>query len=292
MSKKRILFIVNPISGHRDKKRFGEIAACELDTTDFAYEIVFTQRAGHAYELSAKAAGVYDIVAAVGGDGTLNEIARGLLGSDTALAVIPYGSGNGLARCLHIPMNTQKALRILTNGRIQRIDTGTVNDRLFLSVAGIGLDAQTALDFARDPRRGFTTYAYYAVNNYFHLKPQAVSITFEGHEPFLCRPLLITFANSNQFGYNAVIAPHASLQDGLLDICILNRPPLPFIPDIVTKLMSGRLNKSHYLEEYQSAKIIVERPTGGVVNIDGEPIMMDAVLEIKNSPQSLAIIVP
>ena len=292
MSKKRILFIVNPISGHRDKKRFGKSVSSELGDKDFAYEIVFTKRAGHAIELATDAVGNYDIVAAVGGDGTLNEVACGLIGSNTALAIIPCGSGNGLARCLHIPLNTQKALHLLTTGRIQNIDTGTVNGRLFLSVAGVGLDAQTAHDFAQDPRRGFITYAHYATSNYFHLKPQTVNITFDGRETLTCHPMLITFANSNQFGYNAVIAPHASLQDGLLDTCILNRPPLPVIPNIVTKLMIGKLNKSRYLTEYQAASITVERPTDGVVNIDGEPVMMEAVLDIRISPQNLRILVP
>lgn len=292
MSKKRILFIVNPISGHRDKKRFGESVVSELGNEDFAYDIAFTKHAGHATELATDAVGNYDIVAAVGGDGTLNEVACGLLGSSTVLAIIPCGSGNGLARCLHISLNTNKALRLLKNSRIQNIDTGSVNGRLFLSVAGIGLDAQTAHDFAQDPRRGFMTYAHYAASNYLHLKPQTVNITFDGQSPITCNPMLITFANSNQFGYNAVIAPHASLQDGLLDICILNRPPLPVIPDIVTKLMIGKLDKSRYLTEYQSAHITVERPSDGVVNIDGEPVMMEAQLDIRVTPQNLRILVP
>ena len=292
MSKKRILFIVNPISGHRDKSRFREKVACVLDEGDFVYEVVFTERAGHATELAATAADNYDIVAAVGGDGTLNEVAQGLIGTDTALAVIPCGSGNGLARCLHIPLNTDKALRILTQGSIQRIDTGTVNGQLFLSVAGIGLDAQTAHDFAQDPRRGFLTYAHYAVNNYFHPKQETVSITFDERETLTCSPMLITFANSNQFGYHAVIAPHASLQDGLLDTCILERPPLVTIPDVVAKLMDGRLDKSRYLTERQAAHITVERPAAGVVNIDGEPVMMDAKLDVRIAPQNLKILVP
>ena len=292
MSKKRILFIVNPISGHRDKSRFREKVACVLDEGDFVYEVVFTERAGHATELAAAAADNYDIVAAVGGDGTLNEVAQGLIGTDTALAVIPCGSGNGLARCLHIPLNTDKALRILTQGSIQRIDTGTVNGQLFLSVAGIGLDAQTAHDFAQDPRRGFLTYAHYAVNNYFHPKQETVSITFDERETLTCSPMLITFANSNQFGYHAVIAPHASLQDGLLDTCILERPPLVTIPDVVAKLMDGRLDKSRYLTERQAAHITVERPAAGVVNIDGEPVMMDAKLDVRIAPQNLKILVP
>ena len=293
MSKKWILFIVNPISGHRDKRKFGEEVAAVLDGEEIAYEVVFTERAGHATELSAAAVKKgYDIVAAVGGDGTLNEVARGLLHSDTAMAVIPCGSGNGLARCLHLPLKTSDALRLLREGRVECIDTGTVNGELFLSVAGIGLDAQTADDFARDPRRGFIPYAHYATNNYFHLKPETVRITFDGRKTLTCSPMLVTFANSNQYGYNAVIAPHASLLDGMLDTCILSRPPLPVIADFVTKLMLGRLDRSRYLTEIQSAHITVERPSAGVVNIDGEPVMMEAVLEVKVLPQSLRVVVP
>ena len=204
--------------------------------------------------------------------------------------MIPCGSGNGLARCLHIPLSTDKALHLLTQGHIERIDTGSVNGRLFLSVAGIGLDAQTAQDFAQDPRRGFLTYAHYAVSNYFHPKQETVSITFDERETLTCSPMLITFANSNQFGYNAVIAPHASLQDGLLDTCILERPPLVTIPDVVTKLMDGRLDKSRYLTERQAAHITVARPAAGVVNIDGEPVMMGAKLDVRIAPQNLRVL--
>ena len=292
MSKKRILFIVNPISGHRDKRKFGEEAAAVLGGGDITYEIVFTECAGHATELASSSAGDYDIVAAVGGDGTLNEVARGLLHSDTAMAVIPCGSGNGLARCLHLPLKTSEAIRLLRDGKVECIDTGTVNGKLFLSVAGIGLDAQTAEDFARDPRRGFIPYAHYATNNYFHLKPETVRITFDGRKTLTCSPMLVTFANSNQYGYNAVIAPHASLQDGLLDTCILSRPPLPLIPAFVGMLMHGHLDRSRYLTEIQSAHITVERPSAGVVNIDGEPVMMEAVLEVRVLPQSLRVVVP
>jgi YegS/Rv2252/BmrU family lipid kinase len=292
MSQKRILFIVNPISGHRDKRKFGEEAAAVLGGGDITYEIVFTERAGHATELASETVGDYDIVAAVGGDGTLNEVARGLLHSSTAMAVIPCGSGNGLARCLHLPLKTSEAIRLLRDGKVERIDTGTVNGKLFLSVAGIGLDAQTAEDFARDPRRGFIPYAHYATNNYFHLKPETVRITFDGRKTLTCSPMLVTFANSNQYGYNAVIAPHASLQDGLLDTCILSRPPLPLIPAFVGMLMHGHLDRSRYLTEIQSAHITVERPSAGVVNIDGEPVMMEAVLEVRVVPQSLRVVVP
>jgi len=290
MSKKRILFIVNPISGHRDKSRFRDQVAGEFGGGDFSCEVVFTERAGHAAELSAEAVGVYDIVAAVGGDGTLNEVARSLVGTDTAMSVIPCGSGNGLARCLHIPTDTGRALRLLRSGCVRRIDTATVNGRFFLSVAGIGLDAQTAFDFAQDPRRGFIPYAYYASSNYFHLKPETVTLTFDGRETLTCSPMLVTFANSNQYGYNAVIAPHASLQDGLLDTCILSRPPLPVLPAFVTMLMNGLLDRSRYLTEIQASHITVERPSAGVVNLDGDPVMMEAVLDVRVVPGSLGMV--
>ena len=293
MSKKRILFIVNPISGHRDKRRFGEEVAAVLDGEEIAYEIVFTERAGHATELAEVAVKEgYDIVAAVGGDGTLNEVARGLLHSDTAMAVIPCGSGNGLARCLHLPLKTSDALRLLKEAKVERIDTATVNGELFLSVAGIGLDAQTADDFARDPRRGFIPYAHYASSNYFHLKPETVKITFDGRKTLTCSPMLVTFANSNQYGYNAVIAPHASLQDGLLDTCIVSRPSPLDIPFMVSMLMHGHLDKSSHLTEFQSSHITVERSSAGVVNIDGEPVIMEAKLNIRITPQNLRILVP
>ncbi len=292
MSKKRILFIVNPISGHRDKRRFPEKAAAVLGKTEHSYDIVFTERAGHAAELATTAAGEYDLVAVAGGDGTINEVARGLMGSNTALAVIPSGSGNGLARCLHIPLKTENALKLLLDGCIQRIDTATLNGIPFLSVAGIGLDAQTAYDFSQDPRRGFLTYTRYAVSNYFHDKPEEVRLTFDGGKTLTCRPLLITFANSNQFGYNAIIAPQASLQDGLLDTCILNRPPLLKAPFTASKLMLGRLNRSRYHTDYQAAHITLERPAPGVANIDGEPIMMPARLDIQIVPQNLRVLCP
>lgn len=291
MANRRILFIVNPISGHHDKRRFREQVAREFGGGDFSCEVVFTERAGHAAELSAEAVGVYDVVAAVGGDGTLNEVARNLVDTDTVLAVIPCGSGNGLARCLHIPTDTGRALRLLRNGSVRRIDTATVNGRFFLSVAGIGLDAQTAYDFDQDPRRGFMTYAHYVATNYFHYKPDTVTIAFDGGEPVTCCPFLITFANSNQYGYNAVIAPHASLQDGLIDVCMLSRPTLLSIPSTVTRLLHGRLDKTGYLTEVQAKTITVERPAPGVVNIDGDPVMMDAFLDVRILPHSLNIIV-
>lgn len=292
MPKKRILFIVNPISGHKAKQSFPNRVAHCMAFANFFNEIVFTTHAGHATELAAEAVGRYDIVAAVGGDGTINEVAHSLIGTETALAVIPYGSGNGLARSLHLPLRTDKALALLPKGTIQAIDTATINGTPFVSVAGIGLDAQTAYDFSRDPRRGFLPYSQYALANYLHFKEERYKITFDGQSTLECSPLLITFANANQFGYNAVIAPHASLQDGLIDTCILNRPNLLQAPTTAMKMMTGHLDRDRHFTEIKAQQILVERASEGVVNIDGEPVVMPATLDIRMVPASLKIVCP
>ena len=292
MERKRILFIVNPISGNRNKKRFSGLATPELAGMNVSYEIVYTEGPGHATQLAAAAVGAVDVVAAVGGDGTLNEVARGLMGSDTPMAIVPAGSGNGLARCLQIPLDTTNAVLLINSGSVERIDTGMVNENPFLSVAGIGLDANTAYDFAADPRRGFLTYARYALRNYAHYHPEEVRITMDEGETLTCHPLLVTFANSNQFGYHAIIAPQASLQDGLLDTCVLTRPSWLRAPFAAAKLMRGRLHKSRYHTDYQAAHIRVERTAPGVVNIDGEPLMMPATLDVRIVPKNLLVVCP
>lgn len=232
----------------------------------------------------------FDAVVAVGGDGTINEVARALVGTDVTMAIVPLGSGNGLARCLHLPLLPSKALEQINSFKTLRIDTARVNDCPFLSIAGIGLDAQTAYDFSQDPDRGFVTYAKYALSNYLHREPVNYKMHFDDQMTIECSPLLITFANSNQFGYNALIAPNSSLTDGLLDACILNRPPIALSLHVANQLMLGQIDRSRYFTETKFQKVVVERPTDDVVNVDGEPIMMPARLEVEVVPQSLTII--
>lgn len=292
MSLHRILFIVNPISGHRRKETFPNLVRETLDKSYFEYEVVFTERGGHARELAQQAvADKFDVVAAVGGDGTINEIAQSLIGTEVAIALIPYGSGNGLARCLHLPLRPQNAIKTLNHSRVIAIDTALVNGVPFVSIAGVGLDAQTAFDFSNDPRRGFVSYAKYALENYIHFEPQKYVLTFDDVMTVECSPLLISFANSNQFGYNAVIAPHSDLSDGLLDACVLNRPPVGLAPLVASQMMLEKLNHSRYFTEFKAQKIVVKRPADAVVNIDGEPMMFPKDLEIKVVPHSLNVVV-
>lgn len=263
-----------------------------LDKTKYDYEIVFTQYAGHATELATQAVSAQiPIVAAVGGDGTINEIGKTLIDTDVCLAIVPFGSGNGLARSLKMPLHPQKIIsQIINVGNHKLIDTATVNGIPFLSVAGFGLDAQTADDFAKNPRRGFVTYAYCAAHNFFHMKLQTCTVQLDNHEPFDVKPLMVTFANSNQFGYDALIAPHAKLDDGLLDVCFMDKPFLAEVPLMLAEFMHGKIDHSHNVTIKQARKILIHRKQNAVVNIDGESFMMDKDLLVEVKPQSLNLL--
>lgn len=258
----------------------------------FDYEIVFTQYPGHATELAAQAeSDGFSIVAAVGGDGTINEVARKLIGTDVSLAIVPFGSGNGLARSLKMPLHPEKIIsEVINKNRFCYIDTARVNGVPFISIAGFGLDAETADDFAKSKRRGFVTYAIYAAHKFFTIHPQSCFVSLDGGEEFEVKPLMVTFANSNQFGYEALIAPHAKLDDGLLDVCFMDKPFLMSVPLMLGVLMSGMIEHSHYVKIRQAKKIFVRRKQNAVVNIDGESLMMDKNLLVELVPRSLKIL--
>ena len=292
MEKKRIVFVVNPIAGKGRKEHFPLWVKELLDHTLYDYEIWYTQCKGHAKQLAEQAVHEgFDVVAAVGGDGTVNEVSQTLIGKDCIMAIIPFGSGNGLARMLHLPLQPSNAIKkVINKCRSKSIDTALVNGVPFVSIAGFGLDAETADAFAKDGHRGFLTYSKIAVEKYFHAQIDSCTITLNDNVTFDCRPLMVTFANSNQFGYEAKIAPKALLDDGLLDVCILKKPIFPVAPFVATQLMAGQIHHSPYFQSLQAKKILVRRKKNAVVNIDGEPIMMDKDLLVEIRPHSLKIL--
>ena len=292
MEKKRIVFVVNPIAGKGRKGQFPSWVKELLDHSLYDYEIWYTKCKGHAKQLAEQAAAEgFDVVAAVGGDGTVNEVSQALIGKDCSMAIIPFGSGNGLARMLHLPLQPPRAIKnILNKCRSKYIDTALVNGVPFVSIAGFGLDAETADAFAKDGHRGFLTYSKIAVEKYFHSQIDSCTITLNDNVTFDSRPLMVTFANSNQFGYEAKIAPKAVLDDGLLDVCILKKPILPAAPFVATQLMAGHIHFSPYFQSLQAKKIFVQRKKNAVVNIDGEPIMMDKDLLVEIKPLSLRVL--
>jgi len=291
MSKKRILFVVNPISGTGKK---GDIALCiekNLDKTQFEYAFRLTERAGHAMELAAEAAGSgVDIVAAVGGDGTVNEVARSLVHTRTALAIIPCGSGNGLARHLQIPREPAKAIRIINEATIHCLDYGKINGQPFFCTCGMGFDALVSLRFAESGKRGPLSYVENTLREGLKYKPDTYTIEDENgtvrHKAFL-----IACANASQYGNNAYIAPHASMKDGLMDIIVMEPFSTLEAPQIALQLFNKTLLRNNHVKTFRASKVRITRENEGVVHCDGEPCLTGKTIQVEVIRHSLHVVV-
>ena len=290
MSKQKIRFIINPISGKKHKDHLPTQIETHLDLTKFDYEITVSEYAGHAKVLAQEAIDAhYDILAVAGGDGSINEVGTQLIGTDIALAVIPCGSGNGLSRCLSIPLDPIKAIQIINGNHKRKIDTVEVNGRPFISISGTGYDAKVAEDYSKDPRRGFETYFKYILRNFITMKEQQYSIVMPD-ETLETKAFFISFANSNQMGYDVPIAPKASLWDGLVDLCIVQKPNPLELPIMGGFMLDGMMDKAPKVKIIQTPEATIIRPTADVINLDGESVMMEKDLHIKVNPLSLNII--
>ena len=289
---KRILFIINPNSAKRNRDRISRAIKSGIDKRVFDISVAYTQSAGHAVTLSKDAvASKVDVIVAVGGDGTVNEVASQMINSSSTLGIVPLGSGNGLARHLGISRNIEKAIRLINKQNTSVIDTGSVNGKVFISIAGVGFDALVAERFARGTQRGFLGYFQIIANEYLFYKPQTYSLTLDDGRVINESALFVAFANSNQFGYNTTIAPNANIQDGLLDVCIVKKPEIFRIPLIASLLLLRQIDISPSVEIVKARSLKVNRDQNDVVNIDGEPLNLQKNLEIKINPLSLKIII-
>ncbi len=290
---KSIRFIVNPIAGTKKRKNIQELIRSAINPRRFTVEICLTGHAGHAAELSrdAVAEGV-DVVVAVGGDGTVNEVATPMIQSDTVLGIVPLGSGNGLARQLGIPLSPTGALKLINRSKITAIDTAIVNGVPFVSMAGVGFDALVVKKYASQGKRGFFAYLHIVTRAYPRYKPGKYKLIFEDGRQIKTRAFFISFANSGQFGYNTVIAPQAGLDDGLLDVCIVQKPEVFHLPSIANLLLWKRLDRSPLVRIVRSSSLVVKRKGQRRVNIDGEAVKMKKKLEVRVNPLSLKVIVP
>jgi diacylglycerol kinase (ATP) len=290
--KKKIRFIINPISGGGKNTAIEDIIKEQLDADKYDYDIVNTEATHHATKLSKEAADKnYDVVVVVGGDGSVNEVAKGLIGTKTSLGIIPAGSGNGLAHHLKIPFNPANAIKVINAANIISIDTVNINNETFISIAGVGFDALVAKKFAIAEHRKFWSYLKIVSHEFINYKIRNYGINIDGKR-FERKALLLAFANSSQFGYNISISPDADLQDGLVDICIVkkvNAFQALFVPIMI---FLHRIDKTKYVEIIKAKNVIIERKKNKVVNIDGEPIKIGRVLNISVNPKSLYVIVP
>ncbi|HUP46964.1 MAG TPA: YegS/Rv2252/BmrU family lipid kinase [Thermoanaerobaculia bacterium] len=283
------LFIVNPRSGLR---RRIDITAAIRSHCGEPFEIV---RCDDPETLDAiiddAVRDRFEVVYAVGGDGTVHEIAKRVMKTPLALGIVPAGSGNGLARHLNIPMAIEKALAACREGVIAAIDTAVVNGRPYFGVMGIGLDAVIAARFASSRVRGLRTYVRVGLPAYARYRPEEYDIEVDGtlHS---CRAVILAIANSSQYGNNARIAPLASLQDGLLDVVAIERTPLWAAPRMLLRLFNGTFDRSPGVRVVQGSKVHVRRAAAGPAHIDGEPVTLPAELDLAIRPRSLRVLLP
>ena len=273
---KHIAFIINPISGAKRlqqvKRQLPELVNQILDHEQWQPTLVYTTHAGHATELARQFAhDGFDTVVSVGGDGTVNEVARGLRDTTTALGILPMGSGNGLARHLHIPMDTRKAIALLNNCRTIDIDYGLANEQLFVCTCGAGLDAEVADRFAHSAQRGFMTYLQNIIHLVFTYKAQTYHISGDGISETR-KAFLVTFANANQWGNAARIAPHASLQDGKMDIVLMSPYALWDCLPLAVRLFAGNIDRSPLIKTLRAGDITLQRESAAPFHIDGDPV--------------------
>ena len=292
MIKKKIDIIVNPASGLKKQMFIENYVEQNLNTDRFTPSIHYTKKPGDANRLAKNAvrSGV-EVVVAAGGDGTINEIAQNLVGSESVLGIIPLGSGNGLAHHLRIPSNPARAIDVINRMYTKKIDTAEINHRVFVSIAGVGFDAKVAKKFAHTQKRGFLAYFNIIRKEYFLSREKRYHIQING-KGINRKAFLISLANSNQFGYNTIIAPNARLDDGLIDICIVRKVPAIELPLIAHLLYWKQIDKSKYVEYLQGKEITIVQSRKRTVNIDGEPIKLGKRLHIKINPLSLNIITP
>jgi diacylglycerol kinase (ATP) len=289
--KKRLLYIINPKSGTKRKADIPALIEQYTDREMHDFEIVYTQASKHATQLAREAIGKYDSVIAIGGDGSVNEVAKGLAGSNVSVGIIPTGSGNGMARHLKIPLTIQNAIEVINKGTVDTIDTLTVNDEFCIGTVGIGFDAHVAHLFAGTARRGYATYAKLVLTEFYKYNPATYSLAVDGKE-FTKECFLLTFANSSQFGNNAVIAPDADVKDGIIDISMIKKFPFILAPHLIYRLMNNNIHKSRFFEMMQGRDIKVRNQRILQGHIDGEPVTFKGDINVKIVPMSLNVIVP
>lgn len=277
-----MLFIINPISGKGKKAKIAQLLLAK------GYKVAFTEYAGHAEVLAREA--TEDVVVAVGGDGTVNEVARGIVGTEKALGIIPCGSGDGLARHLGLSHNIEKALRTIEQGECKRMDTAEVNGRLFLSVCGVGFDAVVSERFAKSGKRGLANYIRQGLKTWRNYTPEKYIIEIDGKEIDV-EALFITVGNSDQWGNNAKITPLADCCDGILDITIVEKFSVWEMPWLALRLMTGTLQRSRKVHCYKGKEVRITRQSEGAAHADGDWFMESATLNIKIHPSTLKVIV-
>ena len=289
--KKKIAFIMNPNSGTTSKAGIPGLIERRLDKEKFDYIIMNTQYAGHATELAGKAVeDNFDIVVAVGGDGTVNETGRALVHTNTAMGIIPSGSGNGMTRHLMLPMEAGKAIDIINECEIHTLDYGLINDMPFFCTCGMGFDAFISKKFAEAGKRGLMTYMENVLKEGLKYQPETYEIEDENGKK-MYKAFLVSVANASQYGNNAYIAPQASMSDGFLDVIIMEPFDVLEAPQISIEMFNKTLNKNSKIKTFRTKKIHIKRSMPGLIHYDGDPTITDADIDVSIESKGIKVIV-
>lgn len=287
---KKFLFIINPKAGHGKAPAFIQRIQSYPVPQDIQFEIALTEYSGHAVQLAAEAVkNNFFAAIAVGGDGTVNEVARALIHSQTALGILPAGSGNGLARHLGYSMQPQKVLAQLCKAAVQKADTISINDFISVNVSGIGFDGYVAWLFNHAGKRGLSTYTTVALQSYAAYK--SAIFRFESNQGLIEKEAhMLVMANASQFGNKACIAPSAKTDDGIMECVFVRKPPLYILPGFFFRLFSGTLKDSAWVQTVKcsTANVTISKPLH--LHIDGESKELCSELKIRVHPLSLLLL--
>jgi diacylglycerol kinase (ATP) len=285
----KIAFVINPNAGTKKKINIIDFIKSNV-SQQINYDIIVWKNKDDFESVKQDVLiGNYAIVVACGGDGTVNQVASIVAKTDMALAILPLGSGNGLARSNKIPMKLEKALKLIEVGKITKIDGALINNHPFFCTAGVGFDAHIANEFAMSTKRGFVTYFKTTIKEFFGYKTNHYKITIDGKTIEL-EAFLITIANSGQWGNDVYIAPEAELTDGILNVSILKPFALASIPMIGIKLFSKKIHQSAQLISRKGKQIDIEFNGELPVHFDGEPIRVKNKISIEIMPLALNIV--
>ncbi|MEM9820649.1 MAG: diacylglycerol kinase family protein [Bacteroidota bacterium] len=290
--KKKICFIVNPFSGVSRKKQLEPKIRQFLDHNQFDYLIKYTERPGHATELAQEAIQQdFDIITAVGGDGSINEVAQALVGTQKVLAILPAGSGNGFAMYLGLGRKIEKAIQVLNSGQVITIDSCTLNKRPYFNLAGVGFDGLIAYKIKNSKIRGLWGYVKLSLQAAFGYQFPRYKISMDG-KVIERDCIVVEVANAPMFGYNFLIAPQAKLNDGLLEVVIIKKAPKWRYLFSIWRFFNGSVHKSSLVERYSAQEVKIEAQDRTPVHVDGEGFLTQGDLLFKVNRLSLQVITP
>lgn len=285
----KTLFLVNARSGAR---RGWDVSALIREHGSQPHEIRPCERKEDLDSVVDQAArDGFDVVYAVGGDGTVHEVAKRLIGKPLALGILPTGSGNGFARHLQLPMEPRACLRSCGERRIATIDTALVNGTPFLGTMGIGYDAMIAERFAASTVRGFKTYFKIGFGAFFDYKAAEYEVTVDG-QPFRRRAFCIAICNSSQYGNNATMAPQASVTDGILDVVMIEDVSMLGAMLLLPRLLNRTIDRSSKVTIVRGKEIVIRRAAAGAAHLDGEPVTLPETMRVEVVPSSLRVLLP